>query len=127
MVQVNVSGSRAPAGSVAAALRLTGVPSTPVAGTVNVLMVGATLAPAVLALRVSLSLPASLPATQMPQSGGAGGVMLTVAPVSVTVVPYGRVMVQVNVSGSRAPAGSVAAALRLTGVPSTPVAGTVNV
>src|SRR5262249_39544083 len=48
------------------------------------------------------------------------------APLRVTVVASGRVMVQVNVRGSAAPAGSVAAALRATALASVPPAGTVK-
>src|SRR5262245_35448880 len=52
------------------------------------------------------------------------GVKPTEGPVSVKALPSGRVTVQANVSGSAAPPGSAAAALRATGLASVPPAGT---
>src|SRR5262249_47427840 len=55
------------------------------------------------------------------------GVKLAAAPSRVKVVPSGRLIVQRKLRGSAAPAGSVAAALRTTALPTVPPAGTVNV
>ena len=125
-VQLNVRGSFTPAGSVADASTPIAVPSKPVAGTLNPVIVGARLATSIVVdcvarppsssttLRLTAYVPLSV------------GTKLADPPVRANVLASGRVTVQLNVRGSFTPAGSVADASTPIAVPSKPVAGTLN-